>query len=451
MQTIPRSFLCKTAFLVLLFFCCVWNLVAQTNVITFTNLQGIVYKNIRVVKINANGLIYLYNDGVGGGSIKLSEMPEEVLQKFGYNSAQAISHDREQSAQDANRRLENAIAAGSFREVDGIAYDLRKSQPDWVVFQNVKLFQRLTDGDALVDPNPEAYSMKVFHVKHLPGVSDTELFSIQVKPIGTYDYINKADNTRSVRSYDVGRICRRDEIPEPLLKGQVAFARISASTTSLNELLPSSEANSLTATGTGFLITEDGYIVTNNHVVKGATKLRVRKGSKTLDAQLVKTSKAFDLAVLKVEGTFNSLPLDFDHRMGLGDAVFTIGFPNIDVQGAAPKYTDGKISSLSGMEDDPSQYQVTVPIQPGNSGGPLIAENGAVVGIVRAKLNDLTALANSGSVPQNVNYAVKAKYLGDLLETIPGAMSKIKSPKGPQKSNDAVKTAEDAAVIVLVY
>src|SRR5208283_1652516 len=113
---------------------------------------------------------------------------------------------------------------------------------------------------------------------------------------------------------------------------------------------------------------------------------------------------------LKVRGHFKPLPLDFDQTVAMGDPVFTIGFPNTDVQGTEPKYTDGKISSLSGMEDDPSQYQITVPIQPGNSGGALVAGNGAVVGVVRAKLNDLAVLVVSGSVPQNVNYAVKVKY-----------------------------------------
>jgi S1-C subfamily serine protease len=170
-----------------------------------------------------------------------------------------------------------------------------------------------------------------------------------------------------------------------------------------------------------------------------------------LEAKLVKASRLFDLAVLKTKGSFKALPLDFNRRMALGDSVFTIGFLNVDIQGAAPKYTDGKVSSLSGAEDDPSQYQISVPVQPGNSGGPLVAETGSVVGIVRAKLNDLAALASSGSVPQNVNYAVKVKYLRDLLETIPGATDRIKSPSGNVKANENVKAAEDATVIVLVY
>jgi S1-C subfamily serine protease len=137
--------------------------------------------------------------------------------------------------------------------------------------------------------------------------------------------------------------------------------------------------------------------------------------------------------------------------VGLGDEVFTIGFPNLDVQGASPKYTDGKVSSLSGMEDDPSQYQISVPVQPGNSGGALVAENGGVVGVVRARMDDLASIARSGAVPQNVNYAVKVKYLRALLADIPGVAAKLKQADADAKAGERVKTAADAAVIVLVY
>src|SRR5208282_2594685 len=105
-------------------------------------------------------------------------------------------------------------------------------------------------------------------------------------------------------------------------------------------------------------------------------------------------------------GSFPALSISRAESADLGQEVFTIGFPNIVMQGIAPKYTDGKISSLAGMMDDPTEYQISVPVQPGNSGGPLCDANGQVVGIVVARLNDLTVLQASGAVPQNVNYAV---------------------------------------------
>jgi len=430
------------------------HLQAQTNLITFTSRSGKAYKEILVVKVTDDGLLYRYNEGVGGGMIKLVDLPDDVLKRFGRDQSQVANREQEKAIASANRELEIAIASGLFRKVDGVIYDLRKRQPDWFSFQDVKLIQKLNSNEVLIDPQPDdVHSREVLHVKNMRVFSDTERFRFRAKLVGTYSYINKRDDDRLVRSYDAGRACGRDDIPERMLKDGLASIEISVPPISaeLGAILPDSEADKLSATGTGFFITDDGYLVTNDHVIHNAKKIKIRTRSDTLDAELVKTSRLFDLAVLKVKGSFKALPLDFDRQMHLGDSVFTIGFPNVEIQGAAPKFTDGKVSSLSGVDDDPSQYQISVPIQPGNSGGPLVTERGSVIGIVRAKLNDITALTTSGSVPQNVNYAVKAKYLRDLLETIPGVIPKVKSPSSTTKTNESVSATEDATVIVLVY
>jgi len=90
----------------------------------------------------------------------------------------------------------------------------------------------------------------------------------------------------------------------------------------------------------------------------------------------------------------------------LGGTVATVGFPNIGLQGFAPKLAKGEIASLSGAGDDGRYFQISVPVQPGNSGGALVDERGNVVGVVSAKLSARAALAASGALPENVNYAV---------------------------------------------
>ena len=92
------------------------------------------------------------------------------------------------------------------------------------------------------------------------------------------------------------------------------------------------------------------------------------------------------------------------------------GFPDIGLQGFAQKFARGEIASLSGAGDDARYFQISVPVQPGNSGGALVDERGNVVGVVSAKLNAAAALASSGSLPENVNYAVKSSYLLSFLE-----------------------------------
>jgi S1-C subfamily serine protease len=156
--------------------------------------------------------------------------------------------------------------------------------------------------------------------------------------------------------------------------------------------------------------------------------------------------------VLKAEGRFAALPVAASRGMKLGGTVVTVGFPNIGLQGFAPKLAKGEIASLSGAGDDARYFQISVPVRPGNSGGALVNERGNVVGVVSARLSDLAALRASGALPQNVNYAVKSSYLLSFLESVPEVSAKLKEPNTKEmKFQDVVKSAEQAAVLVLVY
>jgi S1-C subfamily serine protease len=136
----------------------------------------------------------------------------------------------------------------------------------------------------------------------------------------------------------------------------------------------------------------------------------------------------------------------------LGASVFTIGFPNAVVQGLEPKLTRGEISSLAGIADDPRAFQISVPVQPGNSGGALVNLRGNVVGVVVERLNDFRALSASGSLPQNVNYAIKSSYALGLLESIPEVSNRLKKPLSEERRlEDVAKEAQEASAIVVTY
>src|SRR5260370_18629806 len=112
----------------------------------------------------------------------------------------------------------------------------------------------------------------------------------------------------------------------------------------------------------------------------------------------------------------------------------------------------GEIAAVSGARDDPRYFQISVPVQPGNSGGALVDERGNVVGVVSAKLDALAALSTSGALPENVNYAVKSSFLLSFLESVPEVSAKLKEPNTKEsKFEDVVRAAEQAAVLVLVY
>jgi hypothetical protein len=207
-----------------------------------------------------------------------------------------------------------------------------------------------------------------------------------------------------------------------------------------------------TASGTGFFITDDGYLISNYHVVKDATKVRLVTSAGTISAKVVQVDAANDLALLKTAGRFTPLPVAASRGVKLGGTVVTVGFPNPGLQGFSPKLAKGEIAALAGAADDARYFQVSVPVQPGNSGGALVDEHGNVVGVVSAKLDAATALASSGALPENVNYAVKSSFLLSFLESVPAVSAKLKEPiTADRKFEDVVKSAQDAAVLVLVY
>jgi len=207
-----------------------------------------------------------------------------------------------------------------------------------------------------------------------------------------------------------------------------------------------------TASGTGFFITDDGYLVSNYHVVKDAAQIRLRTSIGMISAKVVRLDAANDLALLKAEGRFASLPIISSRAVKLGGTVATVGFPDTGLQGFAPKFARGEIASLSGAADDARYFQISLPVQPGNSGGALVDEHGNVVGVVSAKLNASAALAETGVLPENVNYAIKSSFVLSFLESTPELAQKVKDPLlKERKFDDVVKSVEDATVLVLVY
>ncbi len=178
-----------------------------------------------------------------------------------------------------------------------------------------------------------------------------------------------------------------------------------------------SSGDEWTGNGSGFFLSENGYIATNYHVIDGAKTIQVtftRNGkTESHPAKVVISDKDNDLSILKIDDVnLNSIPYSLLTRVkDTGSEVFAMGYPIADVMGTEVKFTDGKISSKSGIQGDIRVYQITVPIQPGNSGGPLFDMIGNVVGITSSGLN------RDYFKSENVNYAIKASYLKTLIDS----------------------------------
>lgn len=150
---------------------------------------------------------------------------------------------------------------------------------------------------------------------------------------------------------------------------------------------------------------------TNHHVVDGASNLFIYfpETKKRYKAEVIAVDATNDLAIVKVtDPTFTGFPIiKYGFKKAaedVGMGVFVLGYPLVDTMGEEIKLTTGVVSSRSGFQGNPSQYQISAPVQPGNSGGPLFNDNGELIGIVSAK--------HTGA--DNVSYGVKLSYLADL-------------------------------------
>ena len=185
-----------------------------------------------------------------------------------------------------------------------------------------------------------------------------------------------------------------------------------------NPSRPDRHANSA---GTCFVASPDGVVITSQHVIDGATRIMIRLyDGREVPAKVIHASRSNDLAIMKVDASgLPYLPIARARTARAGDEVFTVGFPSSSVLGTQPKFTEGSISAMSGMMDEPTYMQMSIPIQPGNSGGPVVNEQGEVVGIVAATAAVEFFYRATGSLPQNVNWAIKAEYAQLLFDAPP--------------------------------
>jgi len=166
--------------------------------------------------------------------------------------------------------------------------------------------------------------------------------------------------------------------------------------------------------GSGFAISHATHIVTNAHVVAQCKSVRVLSGVQQAPAKVLGLDSGADLAVLQTSLSVpKTIAIRTQPALRLGESVVAFGFPLTGTLSRGGNLTTGNVSALAGFEDDPKYIQITAPAQPGNSGGPLLDASGNLIGVIEGGLDALSALKSTGSVPQNVAFAVRA----DVLET----------------------------------
>lgn len=212
-------------------------------------------------------------------------------------------------------------------------------------------------------------------------------------------------------------------------------------------------SNDWKGNGTGFFIDNRGYIATNYHVVEDAREIEVEfilKGEKkSFKAEVIQNDKQNDLSIIKIEDNafsgLQTIPYNFTTGItDVGSNIFSLGYPMaLSVMGTEVKFTDGKISSKTGYQGDITTYQISVPIQSGNSGGPLFDFDGNLIGITSSGLRK--------DLADNVNYAIKSSYLKTLIDVLPQTLN---LPKHTSISNytltEKIKILSDYVVLIKI-
>jgi serine protease Do len=234
---------------------------------------------------------------------------------------------------------------------------------------------------------------------------------------------------------------------------------------------PKASPTSQSISGSGFFVSKLGHVITNEHVVNKCTSVTVGDNAKKqVPANVIETDKRNDLALLKISSMemasaqtkslvaklgirvtpLASQGLLRSNEVDLGEDVVVAGFPFGDIFSNTIKITKGIVSAKRGMGNDNGQFQIDAAVQKGSSGGPIYDENGNIIGVVVSQLNKLKVAKAIGSLPENVNFGVKASTVKQFLNSsgLPSSWSR-RSTRISTK--EIAKIAEKQTVMVMCH
>lgn len=202
-------------------------------------------------------------------------------------------------------------------------------------------------------------------------------------------------------------------------------------------------------TGSGVFVSENGYILTNHHVIEKCGDIRI--AGQDVSVKVIASDAANDIALLK--GAANSeeyavLPPE-SYKLKQGNDVVVFGYPLNSVLSSGGNLTPGIISAMTGLNNNTSQIQITAPIQPGSSGSPVVNKKGHLIGLVSMKLSDAAVARATGSLPQNANFAVSAQTVRSFLDANKVAYKTASTFVFMEKNNaDIAEAARKWTIIV---
>src|ERR1700687_416532 len=202
--------------------------------------------------------------------------------------------------------------------------------------------------------------------------------------------------------------------------------------------------------GTGFVVSLAGHVLTNNHVISQC--VGDIHGNLTGDSavllRVVSTDEENDLALLQLPSAMSKDAATI-RASGIhsGDSIIAIGFPFHGILTTDFTVTTGIVSSLSGILNDTRFLQISAPVQPGNSGGPLLDTSGNIVGVVAEKLNAVKFAKVTGDLPENINFAIKTGAVRDFLDNS-AVVYQTASPRTELKTAQVAQNARKFTMLI---
>lgn len=202
----------------------------------------------------------------------------------------------------------------------------------------------------------------------------------------------------------------------------------------------------LVSTGTGFFVSNKGHVLTNQHVVDSCAQVRVNVPTGTSNASILAEHQNDDLALLFAEVKPAAVASFRRTAAEVGEDVSVAGYPLHGLLGGL-NITSGSVASATGLRGDARYLQISAPVQPGNSGGPLLDSAGTVVGVVVAKLDAIAVAQAIGDIPQNVNFAIKSAVARSFL-SIHGIAYQESTPRRDKTRVAIAAEAQQHTVLV---
>lgn len=278
--------------------------------------------------------------------------------------------------------------------------------------------------------------VKVFWLQHYKTMAVAASVSLLVA-ISTILYINvQKAQTRQSANF---KALRKDV--DKIKRSQNALIN-NLNTPKKTEIAPANYS------GTGFALTQNGYFITSLHVIKDADSVFIQnQNAQTYKAVTVFRNEQSDIAILKVVSPdfspYKALPYSFTDKSGnIGEHVFTLGYPREEMV-----YGEGALSAASGFEGDTVSYQISIPVNPGNSGGPLLDDKGNVIGLISGKQTETEGAA----------FAVKSQSIISIIQELAKdsleegfKLNKKNQLSGLSRVNQ-IKMLKDYIVTIKVY